>query len=38
MLGINPTRTGIINVLKKMGANIKIINKKEVNNEPIGDI
>ncbi|MCF6464080.1 3-phosphoshikimate 1-carboxyvinyltransferase [Clostridium sp. Cult1] len=37
-VGINPTRTGIINVLKKMGANIKIFNKKYVNNEPVADI
>ena len=37
-VGINPTRTGVIDVLKKMGADIKVINKKEVNNEPMGDI
>ncbi|HSH37115.1 3-phosphoshikimate 1-carboxyvinyltransferase [Schnuerera sp.] len=37
-VGINPTRTGIIKVLKKMGANIKLINKRKINNEPIADI
>ena len=37
-VGINPTRTGIITVLKEMGANIKISNKRLLNNEPVGDI
>ena len=37
-IGINPTRTGIIHVLKEMGAHINILNKRIVNNEPIGDI
>jgi len=35
--GINPTRMGFINVLKKMGARIKVINKV-VYHEPYGDI
>lgn len=37
-VGINPTRTGIIDVLKRMGANIKIENKIEIGNEPVADI
>lgn len=37
-VGINPTRTGIISVLKSMGADIEIANMRELNNEPIGDI
>lgn len=37
-VGINPTRTGIINVLKKMGAYIKVYNRRTINNEPVGDI
>ncbi|WP_442870580.1 3-phosphoshikimate 1-carboxyvinyltransferase [Clostridium sp. Cult2] len=37
-VGINPTRTGIIRVLKRMGANIKIFNKRYINNEPVADI
>lgn len=37
-VGINPTRTGILSVLEDMGANIKILNKRETNYEPIGDI
>lgn len=36
-VGINPTRAGILKVLKKMGARIKILNKKNVF-EPSGDI
>ncbi len=38
LLGINPTRTGIIDILKMMGAKIRIENKREVTEEPIGDI
>jgi 3-phosphoshikimate 1-carboxyvinyltransferase len=37
-VGLNPTRTGIIDVLKKMGAKINIKNSKIKNNEPVGDI
>ncbi|MDD3839488.1 MAG: 3-phosphoshikimate 1-carboxyvinyltransferase [Clostridia bacterium] len=37
-VGINPTRTGIIDVLLNMGANIRILNKRIYNNEPVGDI
>ena len=35
---LNPTRTGILDVLKKMKAKIKIKNKKTVCGEIIGDI
>lgn len=37
-VGINPTRTGIIDVLRKMGASIDIINEETVNEEPVADI
>jgi 3-phosphoshikimate 1-carboxyvinyltransferase len=37
-VGINPTRSGILEILDKMGGNIKVYNKRTVNNEPIGDI
>ncbi len=37
-VGINPTRTGIIEVLRRMGAEIKILNEDIVNGEPVGDI
>ena len=37
-VGVNPLRTGIIDILKKMGGDIEIINQRDVNGEPIGDI
>ena len=37
-ININPSRTGIINILRKMNANIKIINKKNYKGENIGDL
>lgn len=37
-VGLNPTRTGIIDVVKRMGGNIKILDKHFVSNEIIGDI
>lgn len=37
-VGINPTRTGIIGILKLMGADICIENEKVVGGEPIADI
>lgn len=37
-VGINPTRTGIIDVLQSMGGNIEVKNIRNINKEPIGDI
>lgn len=37
-VGLNPTRTGFIDVLKKMGAKIEIENLREIANESIGDV
>ena len=37
-VGLNPTRIGFYELLKKHGANIKFKNKKKQNNEIIGDI
>ncbi|TCS91244.1 3-phosphoshikimate 1-carboxyvinyltransferase [Keratinibaculum paraultunense] len=37
-VGINPTRAGILSILKKMGGNIIVFNEREINCEPIGDI
>jgi len=37
-IGINPTRTGLLDVLKQMGAKIKVIDQREVAGEPVGDI
>lgn len=36
--GLNPTRTGIIDVLKRMGANIEITNISTLSSEPRGDL
>ena len=37
-VGLNPTRTGILDVLEKMGANINVKNFRDVAGEPVGDI
>ena len=37
-VGMNPLRTGVIDVLKSMGGNISIENKREEANEPVADI
>ncbi len=37
-VGLNPTRTGIIDVLKEMGANLEIKNEQIRNGEPVGDL
>lgn len=37
-VGLNPTRVGFYNLLKRSGAKIKFMNVKKVNNEKIGDI
>tara|TARA_Y100000992_G_C21270255_1_gene496330 strand:+ start:1833 stop:3146 length:1314 start_codon:yes stop_codon:yes gene_type:complete len=37
-INVNPSRIGIIKILKKMGAKIKIINEKKYKGEKIADI
>ena len=37
-VGINPTRTGVIEILKRMGADITCSNHQEVGGEPVADI
>ncbi len=37
-IGLNPTRTGIIDVVRKMGGEITILDQKEVCGELVGDI
>ncbi len=37
-VGINPTRTGIIDILQAMGGDLKIVNQREISGEPVGDI
>jgi 3-phosphoshikimate 1-carboxyvinyltransferase len=36
--GINPTRTGLIEILQSMGADIRLENNREVSGEPVADI
>jgi 3-phosphoshikimate 1-carboxyvinyltransferase len=37
-VGVNPGRTGIIEVLHRMGADIEVINERMMSNEPVADI
>lgn len=37
-VGVNPTRTGIIEILRLMGAEIELGNHREIGDEPIADI
>lgn len=36
-VGINPTRTGLVDILRSMGANLVIDNAREEHGEPVGD-
>ncbi len=37
-VGVNPTRTGVIDILKQMGADITLDNPREQAGEPVADI
>ncbi|MBI5740271.1 MAG: 3-phosphoshikimate 1-carboxyvinyltransferase [Nitrospirae bacterium] len=37
-VGINSTRTGLLDILKAMGADLRLENEKEVSGEPVVDI
>jgi len=37
-VGINPTRTGAIDILRLMGADIELVNQSMVGGEPVADI
>lgn len=37
-VGVNPTRTGLLNVLKDMGAQVRLENEREISGEPVADI
>jgi 3-phosphoshikimate 1-carboxyvinyltransferase len=37
-VGINPTRNGVISILQLMGADISLLNEREVGGEPVADI
>ncbi|WP_027417502.1 3-phosphoshikimate 1-carboxyvinyltransferase [Aneurinibacillus terranovensis] len=37
-VGMNPSRTGIIDVLQAMGADLTLHNERDINGEPVADI
>jgi len=37
-VGVNPTRTGLLDILARMGADIQLLNPREEAGEPIADI
>lgn len=37
-VGMNPTRTGVIAILRLMGADIEVRNEREVGGEPVADL
>lgn len=37
-VGVNPTRTGVIDVLREMGADITLLNEREQAGEPVADL
>ncbi len=37
-VGINPTRSGIIDILQQMGGSIELTNQRELSGEPIADL
>ena len=37
-VGLNPTRTGILDVVKFMGGDVEILDKKNVSGEDVGDL
>ena len=37
-VGLNPTRTGILDVVEMMGGNVEILDKKVVSGEEVGDL
>ena len=37
-VGINPTRTGIIEILRRMGASIELLGPRQLGGEPVADL
>ncbi|MET0025097.1 MAG: 3-phosphoshikimate 1-carboxyvinyltransferase [Sedimenticola sp.] len=37
-VGMNPTRDGVINILREMGADIEVLNPRDVGGEPVADL
>jgi len=37
-VGVNPTRTGVIDILKAMGGDIELLDQRQLSGEPVADI
>jgi len=37
-VGLNPTRTGFLDVLERMGARLTVFNRRRLGREPVGDL
>jgi 3-phosphoshikimate 1-carboxyvinyltransferase len=37
-VGLNPRRTGLLDVLERMGARLSVLNRRKIAGEPVGDI
>ena len=37
-VGVNPTRTGVIQILRLMGADISLLNERDIGGEPVANI
>ncbi len=37
-VGVNATRTGLIEVVKEMGASVQLLNSREISGEPVADL
>ena len=37
-VGLNPTRTGVLDILEQMEARIEVLNQRDVAGEPVGDL
>jgi 3-phosphoshikimate 1-carboxyvinyltransferase len=37
-VGLNPTRAGLVDVLRQMGGDIELLNAREVGGEPVADL
>jgi 3-phosphoshikimate 1-carboxyvinyltransferase len=37
-VGLNPTRTGVLDVLARMGARVTVLNRRRAGPEPLGDL
>ncbi len=37
-VGVNPTRTGLLEVMKRMGADVEVTERRDVSGEPVADL